>query len=303
MTLQQVLDFLAVLEHGGLHAAARQRGQTQPALSRSLRRLESDLGAPLFERHAGGMRPTGYGRRFAEHARRMALEAGQARDALRQMRGEAGGQVHYGISVAPSLLLAPAAIARFRHRHATVQLRSRSGLIHVLAGPLRDAELDFAICPLPEGPLPPGLQAQPLLASEMVLVARRDHPKARVRSLRALHDARFATGAPAGLPGAGIHEVFARAGLGQPQVELQTDGLIDTLAMVAGGRCVAMLPAALLKSGWLRDLLVRQPVEEPLPRYAVALLTRRDGSMTPAAQALATEFEREAAYLGLTPGG
>ena len=63
------------------------------------------------------------------------------------------------------------------------------------------------------------------------------------------------------------------------------------------------LPAALLKSGWLRDLLVRLPVEEPLPSYAVALLTRRDGSLTPAAQALAREFEREAAYLGLTPGG
>ncbi len=303
MTLQQVLDFLAVLEHAGLHAAARQRGQTQPALSRSLRRLEADLGAPLFERHAGGMRPTAFGRRFAEHARRMAHEAAQARDALRQMRGEAGGQVHYGISVAPSLLLAPAAIARFRRRHAAVRLRCRSGLIHLLAGPLRDGELDFAICPLPDGPPPPGLQAQPLLASEMVLVARRDHPKARVRTLRALREARFATGAPAGLPGAGIYEVFARAGLGEPQVELQTEGLIDTLAMVAGGHCVAMLPAALLKSGWLRDLLVRLPVEEPLPRYAVALLTRRDGSLTPAARALATEFEREAAYLGLTPAG
>ena len=56
MTLQQVLDFLAVAEHGGLHAAARSRGQTQPALSRSLRRLEADLGAPLFERHGRRLR-------------------------------------------------------------------------------------------------------------------------------------------------------------------------------------------------------------------------------------------------------
>ena len=47
---------------------------------------------------------------------------------------------------------------------------------------------------------------------------------------------------------------------------------------------------------------MRLPVEEELPRYAEALVTRRDGSLTPAAQALATEFEREAAYLGLTPG-
>ena len=63
MTLQQVLDFLAVAEQGGLHAAARERGQTQPALSRSLRRLEADLApdarllaveATIFGRQAHG---------------------------------------------------------------------------------------------------------------------------------------------------------------------------------------------------------------------------------------------------------
>lgn len=303
MTLQQVLDFLAVAEQGGLHAAARVRGQTQPALSRSLRRLEADLGAPLFERHAGGMRPTVFGQRFAVHARRVAAEAQQARDAVRQLRGEAGGRVRYGSSAAPALLLAPAAIARFRHRWPDVALQGRSGLLHALAPALRDGDLDFVLAPLPDGPLDPGLQARTLLVSETVLVARRDHPKARVRTLKSLADTAFVAAAPPGLPGAGIHAAFARAGLGAPRIALQTDGLVDTLAMLAAGEGVAMLPAALLKAGLLREPLVRLPVEEELPRYTEALLTRRDGSLTPAAQALATEFEREAAYLGLTPGG
>lgn len=301
MTLQQVLDFLAVAEHGSLHAAARARAQTQPALSRSLRRLEADLGAPLFERHAGGMRPTVYGQRFATHARRVAAEASQARDAVRQLRGDAAGQVSYGSSAAPSLLLAPAAVARFRRRYPEVRLHCRSGLLHLLAPALREGELDFAVCPLPAGPLDPGLQARPLLVSETVLVARRDHPKARVRTLKALRDTEFVAAAPPGLPGAGIFAAFERAGLGLPRVALQTDGLVDTLAMVAGGDCVAMLPAALLKAGLLREPLVRLAVEEELPRYAEALLTRRDGSLTPAAQELAKQFEREAAYLGLLP--
>lgn len=302
MTLQQVLDFLAVAEHGGLHAAARSRGQTQPALSRSLRRLEADLGAPLFERHAGGMRPTIFGQRFAVHARRVAAEAQQARDAVRQLRGEAGGHVRYGSAAGPALLLAPAAIARFRRRWPDVALLGRSGLLHGLAPALRDGDLDFVIAPLPAGPLDPGLQARPLLVSETVLVARRDHPKARVRTLKGLADTAFVVSAPPGLPGAGIHAAFERAGLGPPRVALQTDGLVDTLAMLAAGEDVAMLPAALLKAGLLREPLVRLPVEEELPRYAEALVTRRDGSLTPAAQALATEFAREAAYLGLTPG-
>lgn len=301
MTLQQVRDFLAVLEQGSLHGAARASGQTQPALSRSLRRLEADLGAPLFERHAGGMRANAIGQRFAEHARRLAREAEQARDAVAQLRGAAGGRVFYGISVAPSLLLAPAAIRRFRRRFPEVALRCRSGLFHQFGGALRDGELDFAICPLPPGPQDPGLQARTLLVSELVLVARREHPRARVRSLKALRDEGFVSGLPTGPRGSGIHEAFAVAGLGAPRIELQTEGLIDTLAMVTGGDCLALLPAALLRRGLLREPLVRVPVEDVLPRYAVALMTRRDGSLTPAAQELATQFEREAAYLGLQP--
>lgn len=299
MTLQQVLDFLSIAEHGSLHGAARASGQTQPALSRSLRRLEADLGAPLFERHAGGMRPTVFGQRFAQHARRMAREATQARDAVRQMCGATDGQVSFGMSFAPSALLAPKAIARFRRHHAKVRLTCHNGLLHALAPLLRDAAMDFAICPLPGGKAPPGLVAQPMMTSQMVLMARREHPLARVRSVKALQQASFVTSGPAGAPGAGIVEAFERAGLEAPRIDLQSFSMIDTLAMVAGSDVIAMLPAALLKVGWLRDLLVRLPIEEPLQRYNVGLLTLRDHALTPAAQALAREFQREAAYLGL----
>jgi hypothetical protein len=60
----------------------------------------------------------------------------------------------------------------------------------------------------------------------MALVARRQNPRARVRSLHALKDAAFVVGAPRGVPGAGIYEAFKRAGLGVPKVEVQTDSLI-----------------------------------------------------------------------------
>jgi DNA-binding transcriptional LysR family regulator len=301
MTLQQIIDFLAAAEHGGLHAAARASGQTQPALSRSLKRLESELGVPLFERHAGGMRPTPYGQRFLVHARRVAAEARLARDAVTQLRGGDEGRVAYGISVAPSILLVPAVIGRFRRRYPRVALLSRNGLYHSLAPALRDGELDFLICPLPALPVDPGVAMRTLLVSDMALVARREHPRARTRRLKALVSERFVVGAPAGQPGAGIFEAFARQGLGPPQIELQTDGLIDTLAMVAGSDCLAMLPAALLRRGLVREALTRLPIDDELPRYTVALMTRRDAALTPAADELATQFEREVAYLGIRP--
>lgn len=296
MTLQQVLDFLAVAQHGSLHAAARATGQTQPALTKSLQRLERSLGTPLFERHARGVRVNAFGKHFLAHARRLVGETQRARDSMAQLLGERLGRVEYGISAAASVLLAPAAIRRFRRCYPDIELRSRSGLYHTLAQPLRDGQFDFMICPLPENPPDPQLAVRTLFESQMLMVARHDHPLARVRNLQALARTSFAVAAPRGQPGAGIYQVFERAGLGIPKVELHTDGLIDTAAFVAATDCLALMPAALMCSGLLRERLAVVPITEPLPSYAVGLFQRAAVPPTPAAGELMTQFEREAEY-------
>ena len=50
LKLHNLRDFVAVARCGGLRAAARELGLSQPSLTKSLRSLEQDLGAPLFER-------------------------------------------------------------------------------------------------------------------------------------------------------------------------------------------------------------------------------------------------------------
>jgi len=78
---------------------ARPARPSRPSPGRSPR-LEADLGAPLFERHARGVRPNEYGRRFLVHARAMVAEARSAREAVAQMLGLRQGRVVFGISVA-----------------------------------------------------------------------------------------------------------------------------------------------------------------------------------------------------------
>jgi DNA-binding transcriptional LysR family regulator len=82
-----VRSYLAVLDAGSVMGAARRLQARQPTLSRQLALLESQLGAPLFERTGRGMAPTAAGRAIAEAARAMAEGA----DAL--TRTVAGKQV------------------------------------------------------------------------------------------------------------------------------------------------------------------------------------------------------------------
>lgn len=66
-----VVAFLSVAEQGSINAAAEQLHVSQPALTRTIRELEEQLGNRLFDRNAKGVTLTEFGHRFASHARRL----------------------------------------------------------------------------------------------------------------------------------------------------------------------------------------------------------------------------------------
>ena len=80
MKIHHLRDVLAVAEHGSLRAAARHLGVAQPALTRSIRELERELGAILFERSVSGVVVTAVGERFIRRANAAHSELLRARD-------------------------------------------------------------------------------------------------------------------------------------------------------------------------------------------------------------------------------
>lgn len=96
MKLRQLKTFVAVAEAGSFAAAARVLGLAQPALSRHVSDLERELGAPLFERQARGVRLTHAGEVFLPEARRI-LELNERALALTREVAEAGaGELRLG---------------------------------------------------------------------------------------------------------------------------------------------------------------------------------------------------------------
>lgn len=96
MSLSQIRYFIAVAEEGHVGRAARRLRIAQPPLSRQIRGLEDELGAPLFARTARGMRLLPAGALFLDHARAIVAQVDAAVTTLRSYGAAAAGEVASG---------------------------------------------------------------------------------------------------------------------------------------------------------------------------------------------------------------
>lgn len=126
MERRQIEYFLAVIDHGGITAAATALHVSQPTISYAIKLLESDLGAVLFHRLPRGVRLTAAGEAFAGSARQIAREMETGRAAVKAVDGLVAGRLD--LVAMPGLLLDPlaAAIGHFRSRHPKVRIRVAS---------------------------------------------------------------------------------------------------------------------------------------------------------------------------------
>lgn len=170
MELREMRGFVAVVEEGGLSAAARRLHLSQPAVSQLVGSLERQLGLRLLVRGSGGVRPTEAGRTLYAEARAVLARYEQAVAAVAG-HGEAGATVlRIGIPLElPADLLSPALAALAEAYPATRVHARHLSTAAQLAG-LREDDLDLGL--LREHPVEPGLDAALVLEERLgVLLA------------------------------------------------------------------------------------------------------------------------------------
>ncbi|MDR2256113.1 MAG: LysR family transcriptional regulator [Arthrobacter sp.] len=150
MRLRQIEYFIAVAEAGSLTKAAKDILVAQPSLSQQIAALESELGAPLFERLPRGLALTGEGRVFLVEARRVVAAVSRAKATVRTSAAGEGGELRLGTVTSLAARLIPETAGRWMDLAPRSSLRlSEYHHSDALTAALESGDIDLAIGPIP----------------------------------------------------------------------------------------------------------------------------------------------------------
>jgi DNA-binding transcriptional LysR family regulator len=121
--LRQLAYFLAVVDNGGVTAAATALHIAQPSLSQAIRGLERELGVPLFERDGRRVALTGAGRALVEPARQVLRDLTAARTAVDDVVGLGAGRLDLAAHDLLAVDPLAAVLGRFHRRHPGIGVR------------------------------------------------------------------------------------------------------------------------------------------------------------------------------------
>jgi LysR family hydrogen peroxide-inducible transcriptional activator len=181
MELEQLRHFLKVAELGNFTRAAEAVNLSQPALSRSIARLEEELGQPLFERRTRQVIPTDSGNLLVGRARQILTLVDDAKAEIHDDGKTGRIRVAAIPTIAPYFL--PERLKEFHRSFPLAQVIVQEDTTENLLRKLSDGEIDVAIASLPIDTK--YLQTEPLFDEELLLVMSADIPLATQKSIQA----------------------------------------------------------------------------------------------------------------------
>ena len=310
ITLKQLRHAMALERHGHFHRAAEAEHISQPALSRSIRALETQLGVTLFDRQGGGVVPTLFGDALLKHAGATLGETDELLREIQLLKGLEAGVLDVALGLYPAEMSAARGIGELVDRHPGIDGRVRLISWNDVAAFVTARKVDLGIGEISTLEDVPGLEVEPIGRPRVVLFCRRDHPLADRRRLSNDDLADIPTVLPR-LPPRGVG-LFP----GKTRVDPETGDLLPTVEVdnLTSARLVVAASDALgiatpvqiedsLRSGELRVLDFHRPWMEldygfiylrhrmlsPAAKAYMDIVRRIDGEMHEANEALIAE--------------
>jgi DNA-binding transcriptional LysR family regulator len=266
----------------------------QPSLSEQIRRLEAELGVPLFVRAGRGLELTEAGRLLIPHAQRTLAEAQAAAESVREVRDLTGGTVAFGTFGSAHHYLLGGLVQDFRARYPRVRVRVVGQNSAEVADAVRDGHLEAGLVVLPVDDR--GLDVRPAFEEELLYLSadpeRVREPVTIERLADApliLYDARWANVDPIRRQ---LRELAQRAGVVlEPQIEVEyMTAALDLAARGLGDTVASRTMLAVARR------LGSVSLDPPLVQ-TFAFITRRDAHLSPTTREFMALAERRVGAL------
>lgn len=280
-------ETIAELEHLG--RAAQRLHRTQPALTSSIRRLEADCGATLFERAGRGIRLTEAGRVLLKWAQRMRDDVDDAKRELQSMGAGLSGQVRIGIVPTAAQFLLPSVAQQLLDEAPGVTLRTTVGLIDTLKPLLRAGDLDLVVGT--ESAPETGFVSRKLAEDMIVVAASQKHAVFRSPpTLRDLSACSWALQPPGAPTRDWLDHTFDRHGLPRPRVQVETSMLLVLPALIVQTGLLSFISRHHLQGRARIPGLKEVPVKGLTMNRRMVVTYRENGYLSPVAKRLLELF-------------
>jgi DNA-binding transcriptional LysR family regulator len=232
MDLRDLRYFETIAELQHLGRASARLHRTQPALTSSVRRLEQDCGATLFERSGRGIRLTEAGRVLLKWAQRMRFDVEDARRELGAIGKGLAGHVRIGIVPTATQFLLPSVARQLLQEAPDATLSTVVGLIDVLKPQLRAGDIDMMVAT--EAPEEDGYVSKVLAEDAIVVAANAKHELLKGKpSMKDLTQYRWALQPPGAPTRDWLDHAFDRKRLQRPRVQIEATMLVMLPALIA----------------------------------------------------------------------
>jgi DNA-binding transcriptional LysR family regulator len=289
--------FIACVENRTMLAAAQAVHVSQPALSKAIANLESELGVTLLDRHPRGVVPTPFGQTLFRYAKMMDSDMRRAIAEIDAQRGMTRGTILIG--VIPTMSSVAGLVAQtVLTRYPGLKLKLRVAFSAELTPALLEGEVDIALLLLPGEQPPPGLTFTPLLSTGPVIVVRKDHPLARQprSSLRELAEFPWLIPEYPASHRAIIQRAYLDAGLPPPLAAIDVSTIVFFESLIAQSDLITVAPSTLLSARAGVDLTALQ-TDFVFPPEQVGMAFREHSTLLPGARAVIDVFREHCATL------
>src|SRR6201996_2028741 len=283
MDLSQLETFLAVVEERGFSRAANRLHRTQPAISHTIRRLEEEVGEPLFERTSREGTLTAAGELLREYAERLLRLRGEATSALEELRSLERGRLHLAANEYTCLYLLPV-LDEFRRLCPHISVLVQRALASRIPDQVLDRSVELGMMTFQ--PQDPQLQTIGVYTDSVVFIVNPRHPLARQNkvALQQLGAESFIAHNVLSPLRRRVIELFEKHKT-PLNMNVELPSLEAIKRFVAMGNGVALVPGLTVQQELARKELVQVHVPELKIDRQLLLVHRRHSTLSHAAEA------------------